>query len=175
MQKVLRCTDNLNPNAWRKIYKTCLFDNIYFPKGKIYEDLATIPLLIDRVDKVAFCDRVDYFYTIRNNSITNSKLNASSMQIFGIIDDLQTHFKDRKDIIKALNYHAILVIIGFVLRFDTIDDDIFATLKRVLKSKALSVLIDTKVEIRHRVIAFVMVAFGIKTYKFLRRCYRLIK
>lgn len=176
LQNILYCFSGLNPNAWRKIYKTKLFDNINFPKGKIYEDLATIPLLIDKVDKVAFCDKVDYFYNVRDSSISNSsELSDRRMQIFGIIDDLICYFKNRQNIINALNFHAIIVIFSFVSRQGKINQKNVNLLKKIIKDKIFSVLMDKKVRIRYKLSLCILHIFGFRVYKTAKKCFNFAK
>lgn len=55
--------------AWGKIYKRQLFENITFPKGKIYEDLYTIPSLVLKSKKVVVYHKGLYCYRERNDSI----------------------------------------------------------------------------------------------------------
>ena len=55
------------PNAaWNKIYKTSLFkDNgIEYPKGLIYEDLATTPRLLTLAEKVSYFNEPLYRYQV---------------------------------------------------------------------------------------------------------------
>ena len=47
LKKLLYHKYKLDIVTWNKLYKQELFNNIEFPEGKIYEDFATIPFLID--------------------------------------------------------------------------------------------------------------------------------
>lgn len=56
--------------AWAKMYHRSLFGaDIRYPKGWLYEDLPTTYRLMQRCQKVAFCNRVALFYLLRKNSI----------------------------------------------------------------------------------------------------------
>jgi len=48
--------------AWNKIYRRELFDNVKFPKGRIFEDVYTLPLLLLKAKKVMTTQRGFYHY-----------------------------------------------------------------------------------------------------------------
>ncbi|MFV0264603.1 MAG: glycosyltransferase family 2 protein [Kluyvera sp.] len=56
--------------AWNKIYKKTLFSGIEFHRGWFYEDVALIPLLIDRAKIHFHIDFDCYFYRQRRGAIT---------------------------------------------------------------------------------------------------------
>lgn len=63
----------LNTNAaWNKLYDKKLFDNIRFPVGLWYEDLATIPLLAIKCDKIGTINECFYNYLYRSTSISKT-------------------------------------------------------------------------------------------------------
>ena len=58
-------------NAWNKLYKRELFSNILYPKGMLYEDLATTYKLIDKTQRVVYTPAKKYAYVQRQGSIMN--------------------------------------------------------------------------------------------------------
>lgn len=58
--------------AWNKLYKKNIFDNIRFPKGKIYEYTNIICDILDQANKVSYTSKPLYNYVYRNTSIGNS-------------------------------------------------------------------------------------------------------
>lgn len=66
---------NCTTSAWGKLYKTKLFKDIRYPKGKICEDLPTTYKLFSKAKKIVISDSKKYFYLQRANSIINSKFN----------------------------------------------------------------------------------------------------
>lgn len=48
--------------AWNKIYRRTLFDDVKFPKGRIFEDVYTLPLLLQKAKKVMTTQRGFYHY-----------------------------------------------------------------------------------------------------------------
>lgn len=68
-----------DPSACNKIYKRSLFDKIRFPKGKLYEDIATIPYIIDAANGM-YMDKLNgYYYVQRENSIIHTNFNLNKM------------------------------------------------------------------------------------------------
>lgn len=46
---------------------------LQFPKGRYYEDLATIPKLMAKIERVVYLQEVYYYYLMRDGSIMHSK------------------------------------------------------------------------------------------------------
>ena len=61
-----------HPAACNKIYKSELWKNfeLEFPKGIWYEDLATIPAIVNYTDRIAYYTEEIYIYRQRENAIT---------------------------------------------------------------------------------------------------------
>ena len=58
--------------AWNKIYRKKLFDNVRFPRGKKFEDVYTLPLLLRNAGKVVTTHLGLYHYTYNAEGITVS-------------------------------------------------------------------------------------------------------
>lgn len=56
--------------AWNKIYRRQLFDDVKFPEGRNFEDIATLPLLLEKCHKVATCNVGCYCYWRNEHGIT---------------------------------------------------------------------------------------------------------
>ena len=56
--------------AWNKIYGRSLFESIRFPKGKVFEDVWTLPKLLEKAKYVATTDIVGYHYCANPEGIT---------------------------------------------------------------------------------------------------------
>ena len=55
---------------WGKIFEKSLWEDISFPEGKTYEDLATLYKLYMKCDKICCSTYQKYYYCIRENSLT---------------------------------------------------------------------------------------------------------
>ena len=80
----------INNSACNKLYRTSLFKDILFPKGKLYEDLATVPIQILRSKKVVKVNRPLYFYRQRSGSIQH-KIDRRVFHIYDAIDRVRDY------------------------------------------------------------------------------------
>lgn len=58
---------------WDKIYKKNIYENIFFPEGKYYEDGAITFRLLSKCEKISYISDPFYYYAITPNSITEQK------------------------------------------------------------------------------------------------------
>ena len=80
----------INNSACNKLYRTSLFKDVLFPKGKLYEDLATVPIQIFRSAKVVKVNKPLYFYRQRSGSIQH-KIDRRVFHIYDAIDRVRTY------------------------------------------------------------------------------------
>lgn len=66
-------------SACDKLYKSSFFEDVRFPKGKLYEDVATTYRLIEKAENVALIPNVDYFYFQRKGSIAQGEFTPRKM------------------------------------------------------------------------------------------------
>ena len=91
------------PSATCKLYRKSVIDHkeLAFPKGRIYEDLATIPSFALYTDKIVFLDEYLYYYLVREGSIMNHKQYRTNMEdIFYSINNLYTIIKNKNGLDK---------------------------------------------------------------------------
>lgn len=75
----------LNNSACSRIFETKLFDDLRFPEGALYEDLAIIYPLLRKVDKVALLKAPMYYYMHRAGSI----ITTMSLRRTQVLDHLE--------------------------------------------------------------------------------------
>ncbi len=56
-----------------KLYEKTLFEDIEFPKGKVYEDTAIMYQLFEKAKKLGFGNKKCYYYVARGDSISKSR------------------------------------------------------------------------------------------------------
>ena len=56
--------------AWNKIYRRTLFDEVLFPEGRVFEDVATLPSLLKKARKVRTTPQGLYHYYQNAEGIT---------------------------------------------------------------------------------------------------------
>ena len=75
-------------SAWGKLYRKELFKNIYFPVGKLHEDLGTTYKLILKANKIIYGPKSKYLYYQHPNSIISSGLNEKKLDIITQTDEM---------------------------------------------------------------------------------------
>ncbi len=86
----------INNSACNKIIRKSLFDDVLFPKGKVYEDLATIPILLYKAKRVTKVNKAYYVYYQRSGSIAHSA-NKKIFDIYDAIDTCLNYIKNHGD------------------------------------------------------------------------------
>ena len=56
---------------WNKLYDHCLFENIFYPEGKKYEDVCIILDLVQQAKSIKFIPDCEYIYIQRSDSTTH--------------------------------------------------------------------------------------------------------
>ena len=64
-------------SAWGKLYHRSLWQNVRFPVGRIYEDIAVLYKVVLTTDRVAIVSKPMYFYLKRPDSITASSFSEA--------------------------------------------------------------------------------------------------
>lgn len=75
------------------LFKSSLWENVRFPKGRIYEDLATIPYIVSKTNKVTILNTAIYYYFQRQGSIMRHSENKVSLDLCYISQNLIDYFK----------------------------------------------------------------------------------
>lgn len=74
-------------SSCNKLYRRRLFDNILFPKNRIYEDASTTYKLLLNANKLVETDEDLYFYRLREGSITNCSFNDKRFDIIPLYNE----------------------------------------------------------------------------------------
>ncbi|MBQ8527164.1 MAG: glycosyltransferase [Lachnospiraceae bacterium] len=82
--------------AWNKLYKTSLFKNVRYPKGKIHEDEATTYRVFDKIIRGVYVNAPLYAYYSMPGSITRAKFHIKRLQWFDALDD-RIEFLEQKE------------------------------------------------------------------------------
>lgn len=78
--------DVVDTSAWGKLYHRSLFENVKYPKGKLFEDIGTTYALMLQCDCVAVGYESKYNYIFHNNSIVNGKFNIKKLDLLEMTD-----------------------------------------------------------------------------------------
>lgn len=120
-------TDNkniifINNSACNKLYKKSLFDDIEFPVGMWYEDLATIPILLSKAKSVSKVNKSLYCYVQRGGSIAHT-ITDKVFDIYKAINIIDNYCKNDNlgEEIKKLYIHHGLFLTTLRIK-DSADD-----------------------------------------------------
>lgn len=96
MENLLIEKDYTN-HAWNKLYNKKLFEDgkIQYPKGKIWEDIATTYLLFENANKVVYQNISLYYYVQRDNSIMK-EINKEKIILLGDIINQRNYYLSKK-------------------------------------------------------------------------------
>lgn len=100
----------MNNSACNKLYRMSLFEEVRFPKGKYYEDLACVPSVLYEAGKIVKINEPFYYYRQRSGSIAHT----ASMHIFDIYDAIEDTLKyveshgNEADVLKEIRHMYIL-------------------------------------------------------------------
>lgn len=75
---------------WGKLYKKCLFENIQYPEGKLYEDIYVTHQILYKCDKIAVMRERMFYYYQHQNSIMHQKFNFRKLDY---LDALRNRIK----------------------------------------------------------------------------------
>lgn len=103
-------------NACGKLYYKDLFKEIRYPVGKLYEDIAVTYKLIDKSEKIAIINNIDYYYFQRTGSIQYEKFNRRKL-------DAIMHMQEMINFVKT-NYPELKVAVN-CRYFSTISNILF--------------------------------------------------
>ena len=116
---------DINNSACNKMYKTSMFSDISFPVGKYYEDLATIPILMHKANKVCKVNEAFYVYYQRSGSIAHSA-NKKIFDIYYAIDRciqyIKKHDNDLESIKKLQSLYVLHGLDITTVRIKDFDD-----------------------------------------------------
>lgn len=100
----------MNNSACNKLYKLSLFEEVRFPKGKYYEDLACIPSVLYEAERIVKINEAFYYYRQRSGSIAHTA-NMHIFDIYDAIEDTMSYVKSHgyeQEIINEVKHMYIL-------------------------------------------------------------------
>lgn len=85
--------DGCGHEACAKLYKKIIWENERFPKGKIYEDYATLYKIMSKCKKIVILQENLYWYRIRKSSIMHSGITQKNMQLLDISQEVTDYLE----------------------------------------------------------------------------------
>lgn len=174
----MMCYHNLvDTCAYAKLAKKELYNDIKFPEGKLFEDIATTYRLFLRCDQVACGFEPKYYYNVRSNSIVTSKFSKSKLQLLEMTDKMANTVNDiYPELSNATLRRRVYA------RFSTLNQtlnvkkaqNIQRDLINFIKEHKSTILNDPKTPQRDR-IAYALLSLGLPFYKVGWKIYEKVK
>ena len=107
--KELLIDTNIQSYMWNKLFKKELFDNLRFPLGKNFEDIATVLLIFERANKVVLLQDPKYYYLRRDDSIVGHRTNKTYLDYLEVVYDKYLYLKDKYPKIEVYNAYNYVI------------------------------------------------------------------
>lgn len=133
--------------ACNKLFETQLFkvNNIHFPLGLLFEDIATFPRLFFRSKRIAFLRKAPYHYIVRAGAITQTfKLKGLDyLKVTQLVSDDINQFQRNqfrafeKDFLINHNFFSLSINCGYLAKSED-RKQAFDTIKEYYKEKNIT-------------------------------------
>lgn len=107
--KELLLDKKIQSYAWNKLFKAELFENIKFPVGKNFEDIATTLLLFENAEKIVRLEEPKYNYLRRNDSIIGVKNYKTYYDYIDVIINKHKYLKGKYEEIDQYNDYNFVI------------------------------------------------------------------
>lgn len=103
---------------WAKLYKAELFEEIRFPEGNIYEDIAIIYKVFEMAEQVVYVSYEGYHYLLREAGTTLKRFTTKKMDLIDVVEEMEAYILEqcpevqsamRSKFVRA-NFHIYLQI-----------------------------------------------------------------
>ncbi|MBR1443324.1 MAG: glycosyltransferase family 2 protein [Firmicutes bacterium] len=173
--KMMCYHDEIDTSAYAKLYHKSLFENVKYPKGKLFEDIGTSYLLFDQCEKIICSFVPKYYYVIRDNSIVTSKFSEKKLDFIEMTDQMADYVQNKyPDLSKATLRRRGYARFSTLNQMFDIQGNRFIEIRKeiiqYLKKIALPVLRDRYTPNRDK-IAYVCLLMGFPIYKFIWKIY----
>ncbi len=81
-----------------KIIKKALFNDLKFPENINYEDLATIPVILQKASKIGYIDKPLYKYVQNEDSVMHEEFSISQLKLIDALEIICDRIYEIKDI-----------------------------------------------------------------------------
>ena len=171
--------DDFDTSAWAKLYKKDLFNDIRFPKNRIYEDMATTYKLIDKASKIYLGSYPIYHYIVRGSSLSNQNYTEKNWDLILSNEEMSKYilkkYPDLTNAVKRRMVKSYLYVLIALICFEKKPTEDYYKLIKYVKENRKEVLKDKKVSKKDRIyiylsyIGFYGQKIFWKTYKFATR------
>lgn len=160
--------DVIDTSAWAKLYHKELFESVSYPKGKIFEDIATTYALMLQCDHIAVGYESKYNYIFHNNSIVNGAFKRSKFDLVEMTDkmakDVLTVYPRLDKAVLRRRVYARISTLNQMLSAKGYDTERKELIEFIKKNRG-TILINSKAPKRDKV-ALNLLTINYQLYKF---------
>lgn len=151
--------DVIDTSAWAKLYHRSLFDNVKYPKGRLFEDIATTYALMLQCPKIAVGYESKYNYIFRNDSIVNSEFKINKLDLLEMTDNMAINvLKIYPELERATIRRRVYA------RFSTLNQMLFTkeyddkkeAIIKFIKSNSKDIILNPKTPMRDKLACFLL-------------------
>lgn len=165
--------DLVDTCAYAKLGKRELYDDHFFPVGKLFEDIGSTYKLLEQCKTVACGFKAKYFYCIKEDSIVTSKFKPSKLDLLEMTDQMaQSVNFIYPDLAEATARRQVYA------RFSTLNQTLDEPSTRAIQRKLREYIVAHKSAIlnnprapRRDKIAYGMLLLGLPIYKYMWKAY----
>lgn len=107
--KELLIDTKIQSYAWNKLYKRELFNDLEFPTGKNFEDIATTLLLFEKANKITLLETPKYYYIRRDDSIIGIKNYKTYKDYLDVIYDKYYYLDGKYEELNLYNAYNYII------------------------------------------------------------------
>lgn len=129
--------DTLTNSACSRLFRASLFEQVRFPEGMLYEDLAVVYPLLQQVRQVAYTSHLVYYYRQHQSSITGH-FTVQRTHVVDILEQLERRLEgERSQFLPAVRsrllsaYFNILLLCPSTEEFQVVVDRCWKGIKRL--------------------------------------------
>lgn len=164
----------IDTSAWAKLYQKRLFDNVKYPKGRIFEDIGTTYALMLQCDYIAVGYESKYNYVYRQDSIVNDVFNPKKLDLLYMTDKMAESV-----IIEYPNLNKAIIRRRVYSRFSTLNQLLstkgFDNEKKecitFIMNNRKNILTNGKAPLRDKM-AILLLSLGFKNYQYIWLMYK---
>lgn len=161
--------------AWGKMYRSSLFEQIRFTKGRLFEDIDIMWKLFLASKKVVVSSKCDYVYRQRHGSILNSVFNENKLVLLDIMKEFEDTVSNEYPTLKGAVLRRKLFSEIWLLVQCVSDKNDFHIIENDLKSKickdSRKVFFDSCTSYKDRIKLLIINIGGIEVYIKLQQYY----
>ncbi len=117
LRKVL--LQELECNAWGKLYKKEKMSLVKYPDGALYEDVAALPSVLEGVSTVSYTNSKDYYYRQNQKSILHKPFSLRDLDCVRFMDNLKDYVENNYPSLKyEMDTRFFSAVCNLFLRVD---------------------------------------------------------